>query len=675
MEGRRGLLRAALAAVFGSVITARAETPPKREPTGAVPTSGRFAEFPAATRIGLDDLLPAAQHGQERVLSVSQLKSVINSYQETLTGAVHRELNSKAAEIGPSPQDFGATPGEADSTAFIQALFDSNAPVVRIDHRYNSRPVVNRLSGRTIVFGDFGGLDLLSEASGIGRYMLTIAADNCQIYRPNITNAFARTPSNAQNRDGPYGIQIQGSHCTVAEGVVSGFINSYAVHWRSWNNDECHANSFIGNKALNCQGAGTRNDIGNHFGEDRGDGFVSWGSGTIMIGNLAEAAPDQDCRIAFHNEGLTRATNITIDYNAKHCIVVGNFARGPWRRGIASEAVHNAVIVGNTVRDATWWSICLSRTNHGVVGCNTLVYSRPEGVGNGGAWSPVRAAVMVYGGAHNNVLIGNMIEVTGSMACAYQLQAVTPSDRPVDTLIEASQVFLSPTADKGASYRDGVGDQGLRTTVRACTFTGFSKRGALIAGEGWRYIDCDFTPLPNAAGRTSVEGILRNNARQTSHEIVVEGCRFFFDGESQDHGLVSSKDLLRYKVRNCTLYKPSSKTTLVQLNNVVSHGGSEFSGNSFVGGTNTGETLLQIQGGTFYGPFFFERNVGGPISVYREPNVPAALDPNVFLPQGLRLPYVKPAAGGDEGIIVVNGGLPSRATFHAFGSISNSAVR
>lgn len=192
-------------------------------------------------------------------------------------------------------------------------------------------------------------------------------------------------------------VSIQADNVTVSKSVFYRMLHSCAVQPRSVLLKEVQGTKYLDNYAFECigVGAGDNDDGSNNYGEDRGDAFVCWGAKAMMVGNYAYAGEGEDCRIAFHCEGLgdfVPPENQTKFDNSDY-VIANNYAFGSFRRHFVFEAVQRGQM-SNLISDggATWWAFAFPQSHHCTVNNITIRYDRKNSTA-GAAWKPVRGAI------------------------------------------------------------------------------------------------------------------------------------------------------------------------------------------------------------------------------------------------------------------------------------------
>lgn len=330
--------------------------------------------------------------------------------------------------------------GVADSTAAVQAFFD-NLPsgasvVVPGDAIINLTGTIN-LTKKVRVSG-FGELRWTAGIANSAMFLVT--ADGCRFEDLLLTNPshLAATTGNKTA-----GILFQANYGWVSRCHIIGQQQAICVNA----NGEWHTFHFTDNTVRDVPGSGGGpSDVTNSTGEDRGDGIVCWGAVATITGNRVSALFGTDARIGIHVEGLPGFENPATPYNMadSSCTITGNIVSGKFRRGIVSETVSSVTITGNVIWDSTWWCIAVIGSAHGcVVANNTINWTRTNSDNQGGAYTPKRSGIMIYGGNQDTIVIGNVIRVlSGLMPNGITLDtgSTAPGANPQNTTIQSNRI-------------------------------------------------------------------------------------------------------------------------------------------------------------------------------------------------------------------------------------------
>ncbi len=178
-------------------------------------------------------------------------------------------------------------------------------------------------------------------------------------------------------------------------------------------------------------------------GEDRGDGITIWGARALVSSNVVNALAGTDARIGIHAEGLS---DYEVDpglYPDAMFSINDNVVSGPFRRGIASEAVSHATVSGNTVTGSTWWGIAAIDTRSTGISNNTVRWTRAAEDDQGSVWGPSRGPIMVYRSAEATVVDGNMLEIRGVASAAIRLQDATMPSGDTTTPVGSTDTVIT----------------------------------------------------------------------------------------------------------------------------------------------------------------------------------------------------------------------------------------
>ncbi|AUY24956.1 prophage tail fiber N-terminal domain-containing protein [Mixta calida] len=147
------------------------------------------------------------------------------------------------------------------------------------------------------------------------------------------------------------------------------------------------------NRFIDVIGAGDgEGALTSSYGEDRGDAVTIWGSSTVIMGNHATCKAGEDARIAFQAEyPVSKPANVR-DIDGCHTLMIGNYARGPFRRHFVMEGITNGLMTGNiSAGGATWWAVAVIQCTN-VETSNQIFWDNP-GSTAGAKWNPIRAAI------------------------------------------------------------------------------------------------------------------------------------------------------------------------------------------------------------------------------------------------------------------------------------------
>lgn len=187
-------------------------------------------------------------------------------------------------------------------------------------------------------------------------------------------------------------IGIEAHNVTVRDSLITKMLHGIYV----MSNGEWDGTLIDGNYVLDCIGAGMGpDDIESSWGEDKGDGITVWGSSARVVNNFVSAMAGQDCRVAFHAEGLpgshSRNNPATDEANF---IYANNHAIGSFRRHFVFEDVKRGIMSDNiSAGGATWWALALIQTADVLVDGMIMKITRTAADNQGGHWNPQRAAI------------------------------------------------------------------------------------------------------------------------------------------------------------------------------------------------------------------------------------------------------------------------------------------
>lgn len=336
---------------------------------------------------------------------------------------------------------FSADASDDKSDVLAQILEDKK--YVTIDTQIALNSEVYSRTAHQKIFGAATG-SLLIGPDMMNKTALRIAGDHTivqgiQMYNPlEVVDREVKTTRQAA-------LGIEAHHVTVRDSLFDQMLHSVYV----LSSGEWQGANILGNRALNCLGAGAGpSDVENGWGEDKGDAFTVWGGGARVIGNFAHARPDQDCRVAFHAEGLPGshwAKNALTDES--DLIYANNQAIGPFRRHFVFEDVKRGIMVGNVSSGgATWWPLALIQTFDCQVNGMIIRVTRTKDDLTGQKWAPSRAAICIMNyGARNKI---SNVQATWSedaaMAAVHSFDNNnTENNGHHDTIIENSEFYMN----------------------------------------------------------------------------------------------------------------------------------------------------------------------------------------------------------------------------------------
>jgi parallel beta-helix repeat protein len=278
---------------------------------------------------------------------------------------------------------------------------------------------------------------------------------------------------------------------------------------------------FEGVIVTNCHivdivGAGGGRGSASRAGEDRGDGITIWGARALVSGNVVNALAGTDARIGIHAEGLSDYEVDPGQYPDAMFSINDNVVSGPFRRGIALEAVSHATVSGNTVTGSTWWGIAAIDTRSTGISNNTVRWTRAAEDDQGSAWGPSRGPIMVYRSAEATVLDGNVIEIRGVASAAIRLQDAAMPSGDTTTSVGSTDTVITDNVIRlaGGTCPNGVVLQrAVRPLVIGNRFSVTTPSGA--AGGIVSYLSADLVIADNSllgAGEASGYGIQHQGA-------------------------------------------------------------------------------------------------------------------------------------------------------------------
>ena len=295
-----------------------------------------------------------------------------------------------------------------------------------------------------------GGAGQVITATGIGelrpvstamskKTLLALAHERCIVAKMLITNPLLLK---TQTGGRQCAIEIRADNCQVHDSVIinpQNGIQATSVY------APAHT-KITNNRIIDVLGAGDgEGDLTSNYGEDRGDAVTIWGSAAVIIGNHATCKPGQDARIAFHAEyPVSKPTNVR-EIDGCHTLMIGNYARGSFRRHFVMEGITNGLMSNNiSAGGATWWAVAIIQCTN-VKTENQILWDNP-GSTAGQKWNPVRAAI----GAINfnkNVTFNDSVKFTDG-AQGYGFAIATQTGEHIIDL----SVTLSCAGNKYATY-------------------------------------------------------------------------------------------------------------------------------------------------------------------------------------------------------------------------------
>jgi hypothetical protein len=383
--------------------------------------------------------------------------------------------SAKYLGVGLRMQGAGFDPtGATDSTAAITAFLAAAAPGATV------------VVPEGVVYTVDAGIDIPNrirftgggELRWIGGEdaMLRVRADGTHLDGLHLTNPNA-APISA--------VFIYANDCTATANRIVGFRDGICVSELG----EYYNNIIAYNHIIDIIGSGTGPANGAWgSGESNGDGIVSWGSDTIIVGNRVSAKAGSDARIGIHVEAISRYANPGEDPDSG-ATIVGNIVSGPFRRSITSEGVHEAVITDNRVRGFTFWGINVVGYNRNVVVEGNIIKKTS---GHAYPTGSVHTGILLYciQYAQDNIKVrNNDIYVA---AGGYMDNGITVNNDPsVNNLgIQHSEISGNSITDDSNTLGDGIhvspGSDSLEITDNRVYR--FGAAGVRVAGPGTRIV-------------------------------------------------------------------------------------------------------------------------------------------------------------------------------------------
>jgi hypothetical protein len=501
------------------------------------------------------------------VLSAADLE--LTGYVGGASGAVSPEdtINEAIAKLGTSITvnsstvllrgDGIDTTGETDTTAAVQAKIAANAgKVIQV-----GGGDVLQLSAQLQIPADttLVGPGELRFVGGFVHNGAVRLSHNTRLVDVKITNPNQIISGNTGGRS--YGVTVLGNNVLVQGNIVDNFENGIAV----LSGGEYYGTKIIGNTVSNVVGWNSvPSNNGTTGGEDRGDGIVTWGALTTIVGNVVYVKPGYDARIGIHAESLKSEDDTASAHDDRMVTITGNVVWGKFRRGITVEETKQAVVTGNTVADATWWGISMILGEGHVVQGNTIRWTRTSSDTQGSNYSPTRGPIAIIKGSLGTIVQGNTLVIAdgASAAGAVMLYSQGADDQPVDCMILDNNIQVLGTG----TLQDGIRSDGLnftRPVIRGNFISGFSRHGInmytvdspvvesnIIRGSsatsgytkqngGGDFGICRFNVISGAgigiqAASVANNGLIENNYINTAQA-------FFFNGTPTGNRLASNK--------------------------------------------------------------------------------------------------------------------------------------
>lgn len=249
------------------------------------------------------------------------------------------------------------------------------------------------------VFATVNGQHITGTPSGVllvgpdmaNSTALRISGNNSIISTLNMDNPLLIADKTTKTtRQGAIGIEAH--NVTVRNSLITKMLHGIYV----MSSGEWGGTLIDGNYVLDCIGAGMGpDDLESSWGEDKGDGITVWGSSARVVNNFVSAMAGQDCRVAFHAEGLpgSHASNNPATDEANF-IYANNHAIGTFRRHFVFEDVKRGIMSANiSAGGATWWALALIQTADVLVDGMIMKITRNANENQGGHWNPQRAAI------------------------------------------------------------------------------------------------------------------------------------------------------------------------------------------------------------------------------------------------------------------------------------------
>jgi parallel beta-helix repeat protein len=281
-----------------------------------------------------------------------------------------------------------------------------------------------------------GSGELRWTAGIVNASALRITAPGSTVREVRLTNPnHLGSPTGARN----IGIEIRTSDVVVdgvrVVGFQNGVVNEPTGEFEGVIVTNCHIVDVVG--------VGGGRGSSSKYGEDRGDGITIWGARALVSGNVVNALAGTDARIGIHAEGLADYEVNPGLYPDAMFSIDDNVVSGPFRRGIALEAVSHATVSGNTVTGNTWWGIAAIDTRSAAISNNTVRWTRAPEDDQGSAWGPSRGPILVYRGADATVVEGNVIEIRGVATAAIRLQDAVPPTGDTTTPVGSTDTVIA----------------------------------------------------------------------------------------------------------------------------------------------------------------------------------------------------------------------------------------
>lgn len=393
------------------------------------------ASIAATVNTALDAAVAQVIAGENVPLNDATIHAVLQTAGSTALAL----LDGRYGKLRLEGAGFDPT-GAADSSDAINAVLAAAAPGSTI---VVPEGVVYRVTKQIVVPVQVrltGGGELRWMAGE--NAMIAVRADSCHIDGLYLTNPAGAPIS---------GIYVYANNVRVTGNRIVGFRDGICVSELG----EYYNTVIAYNHVLDVIGSGTgpvNGDWGS--GESNGDGIVSWGAATVIVGNRVTARAGSDARIGIHVEAISRwaVAGFSPDSLA---VISGNLVSGPFRRSITSEGVSESAITGNVVHGFTFWGINVVGYTKNIVVANNVI---KKTTGHANPTGSVHTGILLYciQYAQENVNVtDNTIYVA---AGAYVDNGITVNNDPsVQTLgILHSRIAGNSVTDDSNTLGDGI---------------------------------------------------------------------------------------------------------------------------------------------------------------------------------------------------------------------------
>jgi len=354
------------------------------------------------------------------------IANVLNSHGAT--------TSSRGIGFGPDDEPDLTT----DHSAALQQMLNTYKYIV-FDTVVNCATTVKTGgSGQVITATGVGELRPIGAAMA-QKTLLTLAHERCIVTKMLITNPLLLK---SQSGGRQCGIEIRADNCTVQGSTLVNQLNGVqATSVYSPANTKITNNRFLEHLGV---GDGDGHDDSG-YGEDRGDAVTIWGSSTVIMGNHAVCRDGEDARIAFHSEYPVSTPMDGREIDGCHTLMIGNYARGTFRRHFVMEGITNGLMSGNiSAGGATWWAVAVIQCTN-VKTDNQILWNNP-GSTAGQKWNPVRAAIAAIN-FNTNVSFNDSVKFSED-AQGYGFAIATQTGEHIIDL----SVTLSCAGNKYATY-------------------------------------------------------------------------------------------------------------------------------------------------------------------------------------------------------------------------------